>query len=626
MLYGKKVIALCIANAGDWRNFEFISALNNAVEKKGHKLFIYHTCTDFYRGLRGEEGEKAVFDLMDYDVIDAVVVFCDSFKDDSLLESIFTDAGKHGKPIVSIGEQWENRISLLFDDERGFEEVVRHVVEEHEIHDTCLIAGVQGEKHSERRIQVYKKVLEENGILFDDENVYYGDYWWGPTRKSIRNILRKGEPPKAIICANDSMAIAACEELRSYGYSIPEQVAVTGFDGLNEAMYNNPPLTTAKCDMELVGEHLVDVLEKLFDSQPVEKVHTAPYTLDVYSSCGCHRKALHEVNLGERMKWVEDRFIKYQDDERTLMEVSEQLVECESPSQFAQCLRQFPFFNVSIVLNGDCLDETTNPAMSNRTESFDEEMWVVFSTKAEGEEFPVAMPRKKLLPDMEERMKREEPVLFTCLSFLGKPFGYMYFGNFSIEEYAKILQCAKTLGHAFGSYRIIKNLKYTALSIEQMSRKDYLTGLNNRAGFYAKLPDLLSKARGKHIMVATVDVDKLKPVNDGYGHNAGDYIIKSVAKALEATGFEEKICGRFGGDEMVFCAVVDGTEAEERLCSEMEHYLEKLNKENDRPYDAQASIGVVTMPAEKFDIITALKKSDQLMYENKKRKKAERSA
>jgi len=625
MLHGRKVIALCIANAGDNRHFSFISSLNKVLRGKGCKLFIYHTCTDFYHQKQCEEGEKAVFDLMDYSYIDAVVLFCESFKDSALLEHITETARSHNTPVISVGEQRPDAMTLMFDYENGFEAVVRHVIETHGIKDTCMIAGVEGEYHSEHRIEVYKKVLEDNGLCFEPSQLYYGDYWWGPTRRAVQSMLVAGKLPKAIICANDSMAIAACEELKANGYSVPEQVVVTGFDGTLEAQYNKPPITTAKCDMNLAAKGLADVLDKLFAKQPVPPVYEVPYVPDIYKSCGCNKRAHHAVNVGERMKWAEDRFIKYQDDERTLMEVSEQILGCESPDQFEQCLKQFPFYNVSIVLNTDCLDEKISPASGKRKKSFDNIMQVIYRTETEHAVFPEEMPRKNLLPDLEGRMWQEGPLLFTALSFLGEAFGYLYFGSFQAEEYSKILQYVKTLSNAFGTYRMIKNLKYTATSMERMSRTDYLTGLYNRTGFYAELPALEKEAKGKYIMVASLDVDNLKRINDQFGHAAGDFVIKAVAEAMEAIPFERKICGRFGGDEMVLCVVADTVAEESLLRSRIEKHLQELNLRSGRPYVADASIGVVTVRAEAFDMSIALKRSDQVMYENKIKKKAGRS-
>ncbi len=623
MIYGKKIIALCIANAGDTRHFQFIKTLNALLSKNGYKLFIYHTCTNFYYKKKSEEGEKAVFELMDYDIIDAVVVFCESFLDGSVVEGLIKDANRHHTPIITIGEVHDNAIPLLFDYESGFEAILRHVIEEHGVCDTCMVAGVKGEYHSDNRIEVYKKVLAENNLPFSEEQVYYGDYWWGPTKQAVQSMLLNGKLPTAIFCANDSMAIAVCEELKSRGYSVPEQVLVTGFDGMLEAQVHKPPITTAKCDLNLAAKALLDIFRQLEGNQVLQQVYEVPYVKDIYRSCGCNHRVRNSVNIGERMKWSEDRFYKYQDDERTLMEVSEMIISGESPKQFAEYLEKVGFYNVCIVLNEDCMDETVNPATSERAVPFDERMQVVYRTQTDNVTFPEAMPRACLLPDLENRVRNvEEPLLFSALSFLGKPFGYLHFGAFSVEEYAKILQYVKNLGNAFGTYRMIRNLKYTAAGMKKMSRTDHLTGLLNRNGFFADLPELLKLADKKYIVVASIDVDNLKKINDRYGHVAGDFIIQAVAQAMERIPFENKLCSRFGGDEMVVCAVAD-TVAEERLLKDgIEKNLEVINEESGKPYSAEASIGVVTVrSSDDFDLMEVLKKADKAMYDNKARKK-----
>ena len=625
MLYGKKIVALCIAKAADDRHFEFISSLNQNLQENGCKLFVYHTCSDFYRQKQCEEGEKAVFELMDYSIIDAVILFCESFWDKDVLKHLENTAKRHNTPVIAVGERRENTISVLFDYESGFEAVVRHVIEQHGIKDTCMIAGAKGEYHSENRIRVYEKVLEENGLPFSEEQVYYGDFWWGPTRTAVRNMIEEGKLPEAILCANDGMAIAVCEELKDQGYAVPQQIAVTGFDGTISALVYDPTITTAKCDMNLATKEIVSIILNLEDGKNMAEEYKIPYVQAIYNSCGCTCVDEQRINIGERLKWAEDRFYKYQDDERTLMEISEQILECGSPSQFAECMREFHFYNTGFVLNSDCLDEEVNPAKTNRTTTFDDIMQVVYRTEADDVTFPEEMPRKQIIPDLERRVtQQEEPLLFTALSFLGKAFGYLYFGTGQLEEYSKILQYVKTFSNAFGSYRIIRNLKYTADSMEQMSRQDYLTGLLNRTGFYAELPELLTEARGKYIMLASLDVDNLKKINDRYGHIAGDYVIKKVAEAMESVPFEKKLCGRFGGDEMVLCAVADSVAEEHLLIQQLEHYLRKENAGSGRPYAAETSIGVVTFEAEAFDMSVALKRSDQRMYKNKAEKKAKR--
>ena len=61
--------------------------------------------------------------------------------------------------------------------------MVRHVVEEHGARRVNMLAGFESHALSEDRVMVYRKVLEENGIAFEEERVGYGQFWEVPARK-----------------------------------------------------------------------------------------------------------------------------------------------------------------------------------------------------------------------------------------------------------------------------------------------------------------------------------------------------------------------------------------------------------------------------------------------------------
>ena len=88
MFQGYKVIALCMTRADDERNFLFIKALSEKIKEQGCKLFIYQTCSDLHWQNKPEAGEKTVFDLMDYDIIDGVIVFSEIINDEELVDEL----------------------------------------------------------------------------------------------------------------------------------------------------------------------------------------------------------------------------------------------------------------------------------------------------------------------------------------------------------------------------------------------------------------------------------------------------------------------------------------------------------------------------------------------------------
>lgn len=616
MLNGYKVISLCISKAGSERNVEFIKALNTAVIQKGYRLFIYHTCSDLYWKTRSEEVDKSVFELIDYDITDAVIIFDESFYDKSVESSILKNASEKEVPVIFIGGEHPENICFSFGYEQGFEQVVRHVVEFHGIADICFIAGVKGDAFSERRVEVYKKVLAENHIEFCDERLYYGDYWWGPTQAAAESIIASGKIPQAVICANDSMAITVCEVFQKHGYKIPEDLIVTGFDGIWGALSHNPPITTCKCDYSIAAEKITAITEKVLNGEQVSKQNSIDFYPAIYRSCGCNRPAPF-INVGDLLRKVEDKFNKYQDDERFLYEMTEGIMFCDSPDKFPEHFKNINFYNTYIMLNRDCIDGNVNPTENKREKSFDERMYIIYESEAKNQAYPKIFSRKNILPDIEKVMEQHNPVLFSALGFCGVPMGFVCF-TFEVKTafYCKISQYVTAFNNAVGSYRLVKYLKYTAESIENMSGLDFMTGLLNRKGFNSRLSDIVEYAseENKSILVASIDIDGLKYINDNFGHEDGDFAIKTVSDAVKELPLAKKLCGRFGGDEMVVCAAVDEENAEEIFQKSIEAYLERANNTGGKEYTISASIGIYISDTGNFDFEYALKQSDEKMY------------
>lgn len=162
--------------------------------------------------------------------------------------------------------------------------------------------------------------------------------------------------------------------------------------------------------------------------------------------------------------------------------------------------------------------------------------------------------------------------------------------------------------------------------IQELSVTDPLTGLLNRRGFFQVANQQLTTAHSDnhHCLVAFVDVDGLKSVNDEFGHLAGDALLVHVAEALRSVLRVGDVLARIGGDE--FCVFIaqpppDETSLAERLLAQ----LNAINDDSDLRYRLSASIGTVTtveLPdATVDDLVLA---ADRRMYEHKRLRNAER--
>lgn len=620
MFKGRKIIALCLTRLSNDETTAKVAELNKALVAKDYRLFVYNACTDFYHNNRFENAEKKVYSLIDYNVVDAVVIFSEAFRDTSIVDELRMDAEAHNVPVFILGNRSEKCTSFIFDYEAGFEQAVRHIIEYHGITDTAMIAGFKGEEHSEQRIAVYKKVLAENGLPFNDNMLSYGDYWSDPAQKAVEDMIAKGHVPKAIICANDMMAITACAVLNRHGYKVPDDVAVVGFDGTEEAKQCTPPITTCRCSYSDTAKAIADALEKVFAGGKVLHDNYVDFVLDVYNSCGCDPER-PPYNVGNTLKTVRERFCKYQDDNALLCELAQEIVTGDSADCIVEDLKEYNFYNICIMVNQSFWNEALNP-LEEKWNGFDDEMCILYKSDDDSKKYPMNIMRKDVLIDIDYVMTLKNPVVFNVISSYGIPMGYMcvHF-TADVNGYCMIPQYVYALNNALSGYRNAMHLKYTAKSIEKISENDYLTGIYNRNGFYKQLSWLQRKNAGRNFTVASIDLDGLKNINDHYGHDEGDFAISSVADAIRSIPIENKICGRFGGDEFVVCAVTAaadnvGDGAEGIIRRHVENFLACLNKDHVKPYPITASIGMCSTRID-FDFDAMLKQSDERMYAEK---------
>ena len=159
-------------------------------------------------------------------------------------------------------------------------------------------------------------------------------------------------------------------------------------------------------------------------------------------------------------------------------------------------------------------------------------------------------------------------------------------------------------------------------AIRQLSLTDELSELTNRRGFWLLAEPALRAARsgGRDCVLAFLDLDGLKEVNDSDGHDVGDALIVDTAQILRATLHSSDIVGRIGGDE--FCVLVTESDGDPTaLKSRLLRAFEAFNDTSDRPYRLSISMGLLCVPAaDTATLDELLARADALMYEDKKSK------
>lgn len=153
-----------------------------------------------------------------------------------------------------------------------------------------------------------------------------------------------------------------------------------------------------------------------------------------------------------------------------------------------------------------------------------------------------------------------------------------------------------------------------------MAHHDELTNLANRAQFYKQL-DLIqsNKYTGKQVAVFYIDLDKMKYINDTYGHDVGDATLFFIGKRLQRCFRASDIIARIGGDEFAAVVVDDAApQIAERIAKRIIRFNQKPIKIDQLVIPINLSIGIAIYPKDGLNINEVLKKADKALYKIKK--------
>ena len=161
-------------------------------------------------------------------------------------------------------------------------------------------------------------------------------------------------------------------------------------------------------------------------------------------------------------------------------------------------------------------------------------------------------------------------------------------------------------------------------ALRSVSLRDDLTGLHNRRGFFLLAAQQLKLALRSYRAAVLIfaDLDRMKWINDKFGHLAGDRALRDVAQIFNSTFRESDVTGRIGGDEFVALALETVGSNGESIIKRLQANLSEHNRQRSQPIEISLSVGVSHYdPDEPFSIEELIDKADETMYQQKITKK-----
>ena len=165
--------------------------------------------------------------------------------------------------------------------------------------------------------------------------------------------------------------------------------------------------------------------------------------------------------------------------------------------------------------------------------------------------------------------------------------------------------------HSFERNKMINRLYEDSI-------EDALTGLYNRRGFLSLAEDAIELMDSLNYHIIFIDLDKMKSINDEYGHNMGDSALQEASKILKSSFREGDIISRYGGDEfIVFVSDVED-KVINKIKKRIKDNLEIINKSKKLRYTLALTVGHSKYnPSKKESLKEVIERADKDMYDKK---------
>lgn len=625
MLNGRKTIGIILFDITGYYQQQLVHTLSKTASKRGYNLLTFSAFTIYGSDTKNAAGEYNILHLIPYEQLDALIVCHDTFNSDEAVDELWKLVTERCQaPIISIRKKVNGCYNILVEDTDAIPTLVRHFHDVHHFDRIAFMSGPYNHPDAIFRLEKYKEAMAELGLDCPEEYIFEGDFWKNCAADAANHFMNLTNRPQAIVCANDYMALSLCKELTLQGYSVPQDVAISGFDDVRDARANVPPLTTYSVSIPDMAKKAMETIDTLLNGKEAPACTFVPTKIIIRNSCGCESSTMKDLSLS-RMYEVElmEQLINH-NAHNTFVSISlENMTSAEDIGDYLR-LEDVPDITRDFYL---CLGIHGNgayPQVKKKAPGFAKRSHSIYSLRDLNPIATSSFETKKLLPP---EAIREEPmaVFFFPIHYLEYNFGYVAATSNGEESQDTLFHSWLSLiGNTLENSRIRAKNQALLEKLNMLYHEDFLTKLYNRRGFEQFSEEQFAEAKKHNIktMTLSIDMDNLKYINDIYGHSHGDLALQTIADAMRQACSGCEICARIGGDEFAVFGYDYSEEKAKQYTENFLQYLKDFNADSSLPYCVNASFGyTISDPSISVSREQYMKISDDLLYQNKRKRK-----
>lgn len=262
-----------------------------------------------------ELAEREIYQLIESEDFDGFLYV----KDDTTMENeVITQIEQlllnSNKFIMTVDER-EHPVfdSTQYDDYDDFSKVVEHLIEVHGYRRIYCLTGPEDSFQAQTRLRAWQDMMEQYDLYYDETYYDYGTFWYDSAIAYAGRLISGELPmPEAVVCGNDIMAMSLIKSLQAEGIRVPDDVAVTGYDGFPFAANVDVMLTTYSRNHFQLGADAVRRLYRNMTGLLCSKVHRHESGFLIGNSCGCTsipaKQLLSDLTSAVPRMWEEEMF------------------------------------------------------------------------------------------------------------------------------------------------------------------------------------------------------------------------------------------------------------------------------------------------------------------------------
>lgn len=589
--------------------------LDRYTREEGCRIDVFGTCSVPSSNPLHVIGFKSILSLPPIDSYDGIIICYDTLVHEGIAKDLIEDISHddNAPPMVCIRSGLPGTYRVLPDNRQMMHDIAAHVISKCHSGNIGFVTGHLDMADSYERWDGFKDAMREAGFEVSDDLTFHGNYWINQAVEQADFFIKPdGTLPEAIICSNDYEAIGLSNELIKRGYSIPDDTMISGIDNTFEGEHHIPSLTTIEIAKSDFVDAAIQAIKDLRDGKKIDLTIPVPARIIPRESTGDSQeqrdiyKTLCTLNANESAAMDARR------DYVVLGALFEGALTMKDVIQVAlEQFRELPGINSCFLC---------------RYRENDHEIKGYFINNGDIVVNDIPFSKHKILP---QGMLNEDSGMYIGfpLSYKNEVYGYaIIVVNTDVGQFIdfKTEFLLAQVGQSINKLELYEKL-FGISDVISLYIKDPLTGILNRRGFEKMISEKFDKeGMPVHgLSIVSLDMDRLKYINDTFGHLAGDEAIKALADCISASLNSNEFAARMGGDE--FTAIIDTTDPR-RLNSFIDSVRENIklrNASGKYSYEISSSIGSCELTSWN-ELMDCINKADRAMYAEKKAKKKNR--